>query len=212
MVKGIIFDMDNTLLRSRIDFEAMKQDVYQFLVSHGILAEGVELNRHTASTLIEAGVKTNRMNESLMKELWDVPKKHEVTGMKDAELEPGVKELLKEWQGLYHLVVVTNNSIEAAEAALRGHDVLRFFEQVVGREQVRLLKPAPDAFLHVLHRFGEVSPEEWISVGDSWMDGRASALAGIPFIAYGGDEAKMKEMGVFPRAFIRDLRDLNAYL
>jgi len=212
MVKGLIFDMDNTLLRSRIDFEAMKQDVYQFLVSHGILAEGIELSRHTASTLIEAGVKTNRMNESLIKELWDVPKKHEVTGMKDAELEPGVKELLKEWQGQYHLVVVTNNSIEAAEAALRDHDVLRFFEQVVGREQVRLLKPAPDAFLHVLQRFGEVSPGEWISVGDSWMDGRASALAGIPFIAYGGDEAKMKEMEVFPRAFIRDLRNLNAYL
>ncbi|WP_334073082.1 MULTISPECIES: HAD family phosphatase [Paenibacillus] len=212
MVKGVIFDMDNTLLRSRIDFEAMKQDVYQFLVSHGILPDGFDLNRHTASTLIEAAVKTNRMNESLMKDLWDVPKKHELIGMKDAELEPGVKELLNEWQGLYHLVVVTNNSLEAAEAALRDHDVLRFFDQVVGREQVRLLKPAPDAFLHVLRHYGGLSPGAWISVGDSWIDGKASALAGIPFIAYCGDEAKMKEMEVFPRAFIRDLRDLNGYL
>jgi FMN phosphatase YigB (HAD superfamily) len=29
--KGVIFDMDNTLLRSKIDFPGMKQEIHRFL-------------------------------------------------------------------------------------------------------------------------------------------------------------------------------------
>lgn len=36
-IKGIIFDMDNTLLSSKINFAAMKRETYEFVVNNGIL-------------------------------------------------------------------------------------------------------------------------------------------------------------------------------
>jgi phosphoglycolate phosphatase len=36
-IRGIIFDMDNTILRSRIDFGSMKNEIFRYLTSLGIL-------------------------------------------------------------------------------------------------------------------------------------------------------------------------------
>jgi len=45
-IKGIIFDMDNTLLRSNIDFEAMKKETFAFLSTKGILPTTLYFKDH----------------------------------------------------------------------------------------------------------------------------------------------------------------------
>jgi phosphoglycolate phosphatase len=204
--------MDNTLLRSKIDFEAMKQETYQFLVSHEILSNGLSLGGHTSSTIIEAAMRTNKMTSELVEQMWLIPKKYEVSGMQDADLEPGVVGLLNHLYGKYSLVVVTNNSIGAAEVALQANGVYDYFDLVIGREMMKALKPSPDGFLVALNTFNHISPNEWISVGDSWVDGKASTEAGIRFVSYQGDIGKMKGQGVFPFAEIADIAELLGYL
>ena len=208
MIKGIVFDMDNTLLRSHIDFEAMKNGTYQFLERNLILPADLALENHTTSTLIDTAVKTKKMTEKLLQEMWQIPRKYEVMGMKDAELEPGVVPLLDELSGKYRMVIVTNNSIDAARAVLIENGIYGYFDHVVGREMVGALKPSPDGFVFILQQHKDISLNEWISVGDSWMDGKAAEGAGIPFISYRGDVEKMNRMGVYPRADIRHIRDL----
>lgn len=211
-IKGIIFDMDNTILRSSIDFHSMKKETFKYLVSHGILSAELDISNHTSSTIIAEAAITNRMTDTLVKEMWEIPKRFEIIGMRNADLEPGVIELLEELRDRYCMVVVTNNSIEAAEGALRNNGVLEYFDCVVGREWMNSLKPSPDGFLYVLQRYTNITAEEWISIGDSWIDGKASIEAGIRFISYQGDAETMKKMGVCPSAEITDIRELKKFI
>ncbi|MNZ87792.1 putative HAD-hydrolase YfnB [compost metagenome] len=132
--------------------------------------------------------------------------------MQNAKLESGVIELLEQLKGKYRLVVVTNNALEAAEAALKDNNIYDYFDCIVGREMVGALKPLPDGFLYILNRYNSTSSKDWISVGDSWIDGKASAEAGIQFISYHGDIVKMNSMGVFPSAELMDIRELLQYV
>ncbi|MBG9733379.1 haloacid dehalogenase [Paenibacillus alvei] len=199
--------MDNTILRSRIDFQAMKKETYQFLVSKEILPDGYSLDYHTTSTIIEEAIQTNRMTKELLNEMWDIAKKHEVYGMQGADLEPGAVEVLSELKGRYHIAIVTNNSVEAAEIALRDNDIMEYFDFIIGREVMKALKPSPDGYLRVLDEFKH-SANEWLSVGDSWIDGKASISAGIRFIAYRSDKEKLKQMNVYPTAELSNLLEL----
>ncbi|MGG0813025.1 HAD-IA family hydrolase [Paenibacillus alvei] len=206
-LKGIVFDMDNTILRSRIDFQAMKKETYQFLVSKEILPDGYSLDYHTTSTIIEEAIQTNRMTKELLNEMWDIAKKHEVYGMQGADLEPGAVEVLSELKGRYHIAIETNNSVEAAEIVLRDNDIMEYFDFIIGREVMKALKPSPDGYLRVLDEFKH-SANEWLSVGDSWIDGKASVSAGIRFIAYRSDKEKLKQMNVYPTAELSNLLEL----
>lgn len=210
-LKGIVFDMDNTILSSKIDFQAMKYETYQFLVSKEILPAGYNLDYHTTSTIVEEAIQTNRMTEELLNEMWDIAKKHEVCGMQGADLESGAVEILSELQGRYQLAIVTNNSVEAAEIALRDNDIYEYFDFIIGRELMKALKPSPDGYLRVLDEFKH-SANEWLSVGDSWIDGKASISAGIRFIAYRSDKEMLKQMKVHPTAELSSLLELMSLI
>lgn len=210
-LKGIVFDMDNTILRSRIDFQAMKNETYQFLASKEILPEGYKLDYHTTSTIIEEAIQTNRMTEKLRNEMWDIAKNHEVCGMQGADLEPGAVEVLSKLKGRYHIAIVTNNSTEAAKIALKDNGISEYFDFIIGRELMKALKPSPDGYLRVLDEFKH-SANEWLSVGDSWTDGKASISAGIRFIAYRSDKEKLKQMKVYPTAELSTLLELMSLI
>lgn len=211
-IKGIIFDMDNTLLRSRIDFQAMKQETYRYLVEAQFLPSGWKLDQHTTSTIITEALSANMMSPDCIREMWDIAKKHEVEGMKGASLEEGVVQLLNELHHQYRLVVITNNAVEAAETALREHKIGPLFDLIIGRESMGRIKPSPDGFLNVLQYFNDTTAAEWISVGDAWIDGKASQAAEIPFVAYNGDPIKMKQHAVVPIGEISDIRELKRFL
>ena len=210
-LKGIVFDMDNTILSSKIDFQAMKNETYQFLVSKEILPGGYNLDYHTTSTIVEEAIQKNRMTEELLNEMWDIAKKHEVCGMQGADLEPGAVEILSELKSRYHLAIVTNNSVEAAEIALKDNDIFEYFDFIIGRELMKALKPSPDGYLRVLDEFMN-SANEWLSIGDSWIDGKASISAGIRFIAYRSDKEMLKQMKVNPTAELSDLLELMSLI
>lgn len=210
--KGLIFDMDNTLLRSHIDFAAMKQATFRYLAERGILAEDLPLNMHTPSTLIKEAIGTGRMTSEVLAEMWRIVQNFELAGMEGAELEPGVPETLEWLGGRFRLAVVTNNSVLAAKEALRSNGILHRFARVVGREDMRSMKPSPDGFLAILAQWPDMLPEQWLSIGDSWVDGKASTAAGVPFVAYRADDEGMELMGVSPMACINDIRVLRELL
>lgn len=212
MIKGIVLDMDNTLLHSHIDFGAMKRDIYGFLCNHRILPEGLSMDIHTTSTIIAEAMNTGLLSEELSSVMWDIAKKHEIQGMIGANLEEGSMELIQQLHGRLHLAIVTNNALEAAMTALKENGIAQYFDLIIGREAMAYLKPAPDGYMEVLKFFHQTSPMEWLSVGDAWVDGKGSEGAGIPFIAYRGDIVKMNSMGVFPFAEIQDIREVIGFL
>lgn len=204
--------MDNTLLSSRIDFPRMKRDTFLYLAERGLVRPDLDLNQHTTATIISEATRSNRMSEEQLSEMWKIAARYEIEGMRGAVLEEGAAELLHHLHGSYKLAVVTNNALEAARAALTEHQILHLFDLVVGRELVRELKPSAEGFRHVLAQFSDIPPQEWISVGDAWIDGAASQVAGIPFIAYRADMIKIIANGVNPMAEIANIMDLKSFL
>lgn len=209
--KGIIFDMDNTLLQSRIDFAAMKEDICRHLIGHGMLMERFPLHEHTTSTMLEHA-KQAGMDHALYLSCMNIAEKHEVRGMEGAGLEKGVPELIESLHGKFVLVVVTNNSLSAALKALEVTGIKPYFDAIIGREQMEALKPSPSGFTYVLNQFRSITADEWISVGDSWIDGKASAGAGIPFISYRTSMEAMIDKGVRPIARIDHISEVQNWI
>lgn len=201
----------NTLLHSRIDFEGMKRDTYQLLVARGILPPAMDLDRHTTATLIQKAMESGRMTETLTAEMWEIPTRYEQIGMQAAGLEPGAAELLAELKKRYRLAVVTNNSLKAAEIALKNNHIFDLFDVVVGREKMGALKPEPDGFEYVLRQFPDLPAQYWISI-DSWIDAQASIQAGVSFLLYQGNLKRVRQAGVEPLAHIHHWDELRPWL
>ncbi|TBL70392.1 HAD hydrolase-like protein [Paenibacillus thalictri] len=206
--EGIIFDMDNTLIGSRIEFGRMKFEVHKLLCKHRILETGSEPGSHTTVTLIDSIRGHERFTQEVEFAVWQRIADIEEEGMVGARLEEGVLELLERLKGRIMLTVLTNNAGKAAQKALQETGIEPFFSEIVSRDGLRALKPAPDGVAAILNRYPETSPSSWLSVGDSWTDGLAAQTAGVPFVAYGGNPAVMTTRGVKPLAYIQDIREL----
>ncbi len=208
---AILFDMDNTLLQSNIDYAAMKAEVYAWLAGSGLLPTGYPVHEATTSTMIRDARERGLAGEGLAA-VWQIAAKHETAGMAGAGLEPGVLSMLDELGTIVglKLAVLTNNARAAADRALRETGVLERFELILGREDVPELKPSPQAVLAVLRHCPGIGAAEWLAVGDSWIDGAAAAGAGVPFVAYRADREQLQARGVMPVAAIEHWNEFTS--
>ena len=116
-VRAILFDMDNTLLASRIDYAAMRRDVGGWLVREGYLARS-EAEDGTTASLIQTAIGRGLAGEALDR-VWAICARHEAEGMRGVKLEPGARETLERLRGRgLTLALLTNNAEAAAERAL----------------------------------------------------------------------------------------------
>lgn len=210
-VKGIIFDMDNTLIQSRIDYTAMKEDVFRFFAEHDIVAADLPVHAHTTSTIIELA-KEAGISAQLMENAWEIVTQHEISGMRGARVEPGTARMLETLTGRFKFAVLTNNSMRSAYPALQSAGILSRFDKVVCREQMTALKPSASGIYAIFHHFPDVRQERWILIGDSWIDGRAAEEAGIPFISYKADLKTMSEKSIEPVFSMNAMEDLTHIL
>lgn len=206
-IQGVIFDMDNTLLQSRIDFSAMRLEIYQYLVKLNVLSSHMDLNSYTSSTLIDIA-KQNNLSVFHEKKLWSIAAKHELLGMENAGLEAGATEVLHELQHRYKLVILTNNAQSAAEKALLETGIIQYFDLIVGRERMSSLKPSPSGVCFILDNYPKLNCDMWLLIGDSWIDGKAAEAAGVRFISYQTSIEDMNNREVYPIAKIDHLMDV----
>ncbi len=102
--------------------------------------------------------------------------------IKDMEIEPGLKPLIKKLKPAYKTAVATNRS-DTMDRVLVEHNLVDYFDIVVSASDVERPKPFPDPLLKILEFFN-VTPDETIYVGDSELDEQAARAAGIRLIAY----------------------------
>jgi HAD superfamily hydrolase (TIGR01549 family) len=101
--------------------------------------------------------------------------------------------------------LVTSTTIKNVDAAFDRFDMGRFFDAVVTREDVELLKPDPAGILEALRRLGPGSDgKNFFFVGDSPHD--VNAARNASGISIGVDRGYSKLSGVSPDFVVRDLR------
>lgn len=119
------------------------------------------------------------------------------------EMEPYLKSLLLGLRNHYKTAIASNRTDTMAKV-LEIHGLENDFDFVVSALDVPRPKPYPDQLFKIMDYF-EISPSEMIFVGDSEVDEKAAAAAGVPLVAYGNP-------GLSAEIHIKSLKDLESIL
>lgn len=230
MLKGIMFDMDNTILYSRINFKRMRDELVTYFTESHQLPQSLFREVETPAVVIEVGKKAiiqqkypdsveheglvwqnNKDFQAIDTAIWSLVKEIEVEGMIGAQLAPDSKETLRKLKELgYAVTIVTNNAYASAKLALEETELYHQFDLLVSRDQMKALKPAPDGLLYTRSKLEHI--QEWLMVGDSWIDGKAAEQAQIPFIAYQGEQQEMEKHAVPVQAYVTSFHELEEWI
>jgi phosphoglycolate phosphatase len=193
----IIFDFDNTLVHSRIDFAGIRREIIELLRTHGVTDESDEgLMRLSIGQIIALGeAHDGRAGTGLGPEAWRIVLEYERAGMREASVEACAAESLAALRGDgFRLAVLTNNARLATLEALEQFGLRSAFELVLTRDEVAM-KPDPEGIERARAHFDGAIGRTAV-VGDSWLDGTAAQLARAPFIAFRPRPGVMEERGV----------------
>ncbi len=162
--RGIIFDLDGTLVDSQLDFDLMRSEM-------GITA---------GQTILEA---LEQMSPAEAQRMWRIVAEHELRGVARATVLPGVREFLHELaeRGIRR-GVLTRNSRASALATLSRLELQ--VETVVAREDGPV-KPDPAGVLAICGAW-QLDPRQCIMVGDYRFDIEAGRQAGARTILFTG--------------------------
>ncbi len=151
-VSTLIFDFDGTLFHLPVDYDAVRDDL--------ALAPGVRVGQ-ALQRFIDDGDEVSLA----------VVTRHEVAAAATGSFTKGAQDCLSGDR----VAIVTRNSREAVRAALgsRADTVV-----IIGREDVRRLKPDPDGVLLALKKLG-ADPARTAMVGDTFHDVAAARAAGV---------------------------------
>jgi len=212
---AIIFDFDNTLVKSHIDFPKLKVEMAHRLTRYGFnFGSEEELpHRFTVGEIIEqAAAYDQEHGTSLAEELWALVESFEREGMRDIAVDDGLADTLAalKQQG-FLLIVFTNNAKRPTLEVLQRFDLEPFFDLVIAREDVKKMKPDPEGIELIIKKF-KLAPERTIFVGDSWVDALAATKAGVRFILIREERLDETKYGITIWEHIRSLAELVSLL
>ena len=182
-IKGVIFDLDGTLLVHKLKLYEAKRE---FL---NRLREKLQINTEFMLNLPVAYILNDLSEEDRMtafRILNEVFEPYEINAAEIAELREGVREVIEFLKShSIKLAIATNNSRKSVELCLKKVMMDTYFDVIVTRDDVIDLKPNGKMILETVKRLGlEVS--EVIHIGDTAHDILAAKEAGVRSIAITG--------------------------
>jgi phosphoglycolate phosphatase len=201
----IIFDFDNTLIDSRINFAELRAVLIDRWASRASLpAPREDLMRQSLRDIVQGATTAA---PDLADSLWATIEQYEAAGLEGATLMPHARTVLQDLAARgFTLALLTNNARPATHRALEAMGLAPLLALAFTRDDVPALKPDPSGVSLIVERLGP-SRATYL-VGDSWIDGLAAEGAGVPFIGFGQRRADAEARGVVPWAWISDLREL----
>lgn len=184
MLKGILFDLDGTLV------DSLSATLEAFNLS--IVSQGGK--SRTASEILKYfGPGEGRIFERILKEdgisgekaqvAYELCRDHLNQNMGKLPLHIGVPELLEKIKSAgVPVSIVTGRGWETTEMILKHHRILDRFTKVIANDHVGSPKPSPEGIQIALKEM-RLEPADAIYVGDSWVDIRAAHSAGCQGVA-----------------------------
>ena len=173
----IVFDLDGTIVKLSADWTRLKD----ILLERYREQFNEDCNARRISTCISEVVRKG--DEAILQEFFDIIREFELTSLKDAH---PIKETVyfinnKELFGIrdkVNFAILSLNTRNTIIKALEIADILNKIEYIVGREDVRKWKPAPDGLLKIQKHF-KIKKQEMIFFGDLENDILTGKNAGI---------------------------------
>jgi phosphoglycolate phosphatase len=165
--EAVVYDLDGTLVRLAVDWEAAASDATALFADAGVDAADADL-----WSLFESAP-----DHGLADELESVLAAHERRGAERAVRLPLADRLADRD---VPVGVCSLNAEAACRRALERHGLLDHVAAVVGRDSVATHKPDPEPLLATLDRLG-VDPDAALFVGDTERDAVTADRAGVAF-------------------------------
>jgi HAD superfamily hydrolase (TIGR01509 family) len=163
---AVVYDLDGTLVRLAVDWEAAHREVVERLESSNVDTESDGLWRLLERSRAEGFA--DRLEATLSA--------HERRGARNSERLPTADQLPRP----VPVGVCSLNSESACRLALDEHGLGEYVDAVVGRDTVETHKPDPEPLLATARRLG-ADPERTLFVGDTERDERTADRAGVQF-------------------------------
>lgn len=208
-VKGVLFDLDGTLINFVIDYPPAKKKVQQLVNSSGVGLESSEKMTlysllSASKTRLEAPAYTK-----LRREIFEIMTTYEVDAARKTKLLPGVLETLQQLkQRGMKIGIVTNNGHAATDVVLNRFGLHTLVDLVLTRDDIEEMKPHPGIVISALEKL-RLRPEETILVGDSTADVIAARGASIDPVAIATGPSNHSDlMEARPRQIISRIREV----
>jgi phosphoglycolate phosphatase len=202
----IVFDFDNTIVHSRIDFAGIRRELILLFRGAGV-PEAVDdrLANLSIGEMIDTGVA---YAPSTHAEAWRIVLDYETDGMRHSTVEADAASALQALREAgFRLSVLTNNARPATLTALDLFELRSAFDLILTRDEVPM-KPDPTGITQAMTHFG-IGGSDTVMVGDSWLDGTAARRAGVPFIGFRPRPGVLDERGVAYWAVVEELTALR---
>jgi len=205
-IRGIIFDLDGTLIEA---YEAIYLGLKEVLQQLGKeIFPYSDLNKYLKADL-EATLTPLFSPEEVKKGIPIMRKKYEEVYLEKTHFLDGAREVLKTLRskGIF-LGVASNKFGPFSRGALTHLGVLNYFKSVIGAGDVSRNKPFPD-MIHVALGEMNLPPEDVIFVGDTLTDIETGKQAGIDVYALPtGFHSKMELSQGKPKRILKNLKEL----
>lgn len=188
--KAVCFDMDGTLLNTKVDYDKMSNVIFDEMVKIGVpedaidRSEGFKFNLDSGVNYLVAQGRTEEVYGIGLK-VAKIARDIEMERVDEAEPFPKAEPLLR-WiheKGL-KTGLLTRGCREYAEEALRVCGISDLLDGVVARDDYpeNEAKPSPKAMEHMADALG-VRPEEILYFGDHTYDYQCARDSGAGFVA-----------------------------
>lgn len=214
-IKAVIFDLEGTLLTSKINFANMQKQLIQILTPYGFTKDSFPWLVITNSHKFKESLKEKGFNDAQISkidsEITNTIQEGEMENIEDTVEIEGAKETLQKLKTKkIKIGIVTRNCRVSTIEALKITNMLELIDIIVARDDCKNPKPDTEHLLQALRGL-EIKPNEAIMIGDSWLDALCALNAKVKFIGvltgYSSQD-KFREMGVDTQPSVKNLSQL----
>jgi len=190
LLKGIIFDLDGTLISLHADGSAFRREIVQELSQGGFRMDLIQADSKGVYVQDILDRARSQIDDGLVKADYEDVKRRtfkaldalEVEWIRHSQLLPGAEVILSRLSGEgkvpITLALLTNSGRAATRYALEELHLARYFHRSFTRDDLPAMKPRPAGITAALAELG-LQKREVLYVGDSPTDILASKGAGI---------------------------------
>ena len=188
MARGIIFDLDGTLIDTAPDLHAISNSV---LAAHGhrsltletvasFIGNGIPKLVERCFETVGAPISGQELDKAVEMFL----DKYAIEPAKLSKFFPDVLETLDMLQAQgYTLGICTNKTERLAKLIVEKMGMEKYFACVAGGDRIKEKKPSPEPLLNCAKEMG-CSINNIVYVGDSEIDAATAEAAKVPFVLF----------------------------
>ncbi|MHA2398830.1 MAG: HAD family hydrolase [Promethearchaeota archaeon] len=188
-IKAIVWDMDGTLIHFQINSTKARRAAISILSSHGIEKRRLSIKKSILDNITiskeifkQRGYTLNQI-DLVLKEIDIAVSKIEYRAALNASIIGGIEDVLifAQRKNLKQ-AIFTFNKYNHAKISLEKAKILKYFNVIVGRDNIENPKPHPDHLLDICQKL-KVNPTEVLVIGDNFRDIECALNVGAHSIA-----------------------------